>query len=113
MRLRRNKPTDDGTRMHIGIESNASYIPETLWWFLVAAGAAHFLMRILDQPGWIAWPVASLYLVDELRRARNEHMKLATKWNSLLDDWLEHERRVYEQRQAELRREQASDTDLT
>lgn len=105
MRLRRQQKTADGDRLPIHIEPNSSYFPETIGMFFLLAFIAYIPVRIFDWPTWIAWAVAGLHLVDELRRSRNSHQQLAEKWNVLLEDWREHEHRLDQQRIAKLRRQ--------
>ncbi|MFF8291440.1 hypothetical protein ACF068_19720 [Streptomyces sp. NPDC016309] len=108
--MKRSKGTDDEeARMPIFPVPNHSYFPGMIVTFLVVALMAHVLMRGLDKPGWMAWPIASLYLADSLRRARLAHLRLAARWNELLDDWLDHEQRLHKQQLEDLRKKHQPD----
>lgn len=79
------------------IESNHSYFSQLIPKYLLLAAAAYVPLRILDWPGWIAWPTASLYLIWELARERAGFIELSHDWNQLLAEQHE-ERRRHEQK---------------
>ncbi|MYZ33703.1 MULTISPECIES: hypothetical protein [unclassified Streptomyces] len=76
----------------VHIESNSGYFSTLVPKYLLLAAALYVPLRILDWPGWIAWPAAGLYPLWELARERSGFIELSRDWNTLLAERQEQER---------------------
>lgn len=93
MKLRPRNGMAGLTQAPSHIEPNGNYFSTLIPKYLLLAGTVYIPLRILDWPGWIAWPAASLYLIWELARERAGLIELSQDWNKLLAEQHEEQRK--------------------
>lgn len=98
MKLRSRDGMGGLKRAPVHVEPNGSYFNTVIPKYLLLVVVIYLPLRILDWPGWIAWPAANLYLLWEFTRERAGHIELGQSWNVLLKERMEHERRQHERR---------------